>query len=151
MGKHVHVIIDSDETTSTCRACGVKPKFMCKGRPKCRLGYWLGNKMEPPGEDPWALPVRTKKTRDGRWKTHHGYVMVKVEGVTHREHRYVMEKYLGRPLTEGETVHHKNGIKDDNHLSNLELWTLQQPTGKRVVDLLEWAESLLEQYKDLPR
>jgi len=37
------------------------------------------------------------------------------------EHRYLMEKKLGRKLHKDEVVHHKNEIKTDNSDSNLEI------------------------------
>jgi hypothetical protein len=63
-----------------------------------------------------------------------------------REHRIIMEQHLGRELYSDENVHHINGVRNDNRLPNLELWSTSQPSGQRVEDHIAWAAQLLTRY-----
>jgi HNH endonuclease len=92
---------------------------------------------------------------NGNWKggrTRHkaGYVMVRAPDHPRASSGpYVFEHILdllGRYLHDGETVHHRNGVRHDNRPENLELWTIPQPSGIRVSDAIGWAHEILERY-----
>lgn len=97
-----------------------------------RLCGKLGGHKDKKGAD-------APKWKGGRTKLKNGYIEVycpehpAARGKTYvREHRLVMEKHIGRYLEGWEEVHHKNGIRDDNRIENLELWVKSQPAGARV-------------------
>jgi hypothetical protein len=56
-------------------------------------------------------------------------------GIAEFEHRFQMEKKLGRKLVKNESVHHVDGIRTNNNWDNLELWVGPVRWGSRASDL----------------
>jgi HNH endonuclease len=52
------------------------------------------------------------------------------------EHRLVMQEHIGRVLSDHETVHHKDGDRKNNRISNLELKMGAHGRGQNIFDLL---------------
>jgi hypothetical protein len=79
--------------------------------------------------------VKCPSWKGGRRLSNYGYVLLHMpEHPNARpdgyilEHRYVMSEYLCRPLDRSEHVHHKDGVKTNNDIDNLELINLGEHT-----------------------
>lgn len=106
-------------------------------RMKRRRSSWKGKAKR-------RLLANSESISPGRLRNRDGYVYVNAPAGHPRwlgdgrigEHRLVVEQQIGRYLEPRETVHHKNGVRDDNRPENLELWSKNHRAGVRVSDLV---------------
>lgn len=95
----------------------------------------------------WPRGTSSRLWKGGRSLRKDGYVTIYTGERFHQyEHVKVMEDHLGRKLYPEETVHHRNGVRSDNSIGNLELWSKSHPSGQRVTDKVAWAEEILKLY-----
>jgi hypothetical protein len=117
-----------------CSVEGCERKHDCKGFCVTHYQRW---KRSGSTDSPFAM----RRIGPG------GYALLRVDGRYVYEHRVFMEEYIGRPLRPEESVHHINGVRDDNRLENLELWSKSHPSGQRVEDKLAWAREIVALYE----
>ncbi len=148
-----------DHFNRKCECCGSpfykkkKSKYCSKECAKKIIAHqkWLAYRKE--NNISLDIPKKYKAPNGSGHRDPHGYVYInKVNHPNSQkrgriyEHTFIMSKHLGRPLKKNETVHHKNGIRNDNRIENLELWSKSQPSGQRVQDKIKWCKEFLTEY-----
>jgi len=120
------------------RLTAVAPTDVMRGKQKCWIFRcdcgWEGPKpsyqtVTSPGtcgrRCPFQLVEFGRNPNGCGWKTLQGYMAVQMGGKGVTEHRLVWERAHG-PIPKGMEIHHKDGNRSNNALTNLQLVTPQE-------------------------
>jgi len=95
------------------------------------MNPYKGSRKGP--ENPYWRGGRYKDNKSGYvWVYNPDHPLCNKKGYI-LEHRLVMEKFIGRNLRSNEIVHHRNKVKDDNRIENLEIIFLGEPNCGEVL------------------
>ena len=115
----------------------------CRNLGKSRKGYHLSESQK----EAISLANRGKRKRNDyefgghEKKRADGYIKVYVPDHPYAsadgyvmKHRLVMERNIGRYLSEDEVVHHINNTRDDNRIENLKLMTKHEHMSMHMIE-----------------
>ena len=93
------------------------------------------------------IKMETQTIQFQKQLTKKGYIRINIEGIWILEHKYIVERHIGRELTKDEVVHHINNIKTDNRISNLMLFKNQSEHRKFENKLKQfgWTKPIINQ------
>ena len=90
---------------SYCPTCGERKDSRSK---QCKRCQFRDNHPRETGA--WGVNV-------------HGYYDKRINKELVKQHRYVVERFIGRSLSDNEVIHHKDGDKTNNSIWNLKIMT----------------------------
>ena len=119
-------IIPEGKRLCACGCGAIIPKIN-KMRKLSTYKYGHNNRGRTYAEGVYKLGPKARNWRGGRYVTESGYVMIYHPGHPRSHHAYVrehiviMEQHIGRSIGRNETIHHKDGNRQNNKIENLVL------------------------------